>query len=160
MTFTISFQKISLICLFALSAFVTSAQDSKTETFAVSGNCGSCKKNIEKAALNAGATEASWDMENKTLAVTYPATTTPVKIQQSIAAAGYDTPEFKASNAAYKRLDKCCQYERGPAKKGDDLASGKDCCAKDAAPQSCCLKDKKELAVAKAKGKSCCIKTN
>ncbi len=42
---------------------ISFAQKTKTESFAVSGNCGMCKAKIEKAAKEAGASSASWDVD-------------------------------------------------------------------------------------------------
>ena len=82
-------------------------------TLKVSGNCGMCKKNIEKAAKNAGATSASWDKVSKVLTFSFDATKTSTdKIETSIAAAGYDTEHKEANAEAYKKLEECCQYER------------------------------------------------
>lgn len=79
----------------------------------VSGNCGMCKKNIEKAAKNAGATAASWDKVSKVLTFSFDASKTSTdKIETSIAGAGYDTEHKEATMEAYKKLDECCQYER------------------------------------------------
>ncbi len=79
----------------------------------VSGNCGMCKKNIEKAAKAAGATQANWDKIGKLLTVSFDATKTSAeKIEISVAAAGYDTEHKEASTEAYKKLDECCQYDR------------------------------------------------
>ena len=38
--------------------------------------------------------------------------TSTAKIEQSVAAVGYDTKNFKASNESYDKLDDCCKYER------------------------------------------------
>jgi len=85
----------------------------KTETLKVSGECGTCKKKIETAAKKAGATYASWNVDSKELTVKYNSTSTnSAKIQKTIADAGYDTQDFKASDKAYNSLDGCCQYER------------------------------------------------
>ena len=85
----------------------------KTETLKVSGECGTCKKKIETAAKKAGATYASWNVDSKELTVKYNSTSTnSAKIQKTIADAGYDTQDFKASDKAYNKLDDCCQYER------------------------------------------------
>ena len=90
----------------------------KAETIKVSGNCGTCKKKIEKAATAAGASFASWDKSTKILDVKYDAAkTNEKKIQESIAAAGYDTQDVKATDEAYKKLDECCQYDRKAVKK-------------------------------------------
>ncbi|RYY53822.1 MAG: ATPase, partial [Chitinophagaceae bacterium] len=42
--------------MLTVSSFVASAQESRTETIVVNGNCGMCKNNIEKAAKSAGVT--------------------------------------------------------------------------------------------------------
>ncbi len=79
----------------------------------VSGNCGMCKKHIEKAAKDAGATNATWDKVSKLLSVTFDAGKTNTdKIETAIAGAGYDTEHKVASAEAYKKLDECCQYDR------------------------------------------------
>lgn len=116
------------------------------ESFKVSGECGMCKKKIEKSAKDAGASYALWDQKTKTLTVKYNSTSSnAAKIQKKIAETGYDTPEFKATEESYQKLDACCQYDRTSAspateekkmdcckdgkcsKEGHD---GKDCCKK------------------------------
>ena len=88
----------------------------KTETLKVSGECNSCKKKIESAAKKAGATYAVWDVDSKELTIKYNSTATNnAKIQKAIASVGYDTPDFKATEDAYHKLDKCCQYDRTAA---------------------------------------------
>ena len=85
----------------------------KTENLKVAGECGTCKKKIETAAKKAGATFATWNVDSKELTVKYNSTSTnTAKIQKAIAEAGYDTPDFKATDEAYNKLDGCCQYER------------------------------------------------
>ena len=55
-----------------LMAFATvSLAQAKTETFKVSGNCGMCKSKIEKAAKEAGAKTAIWNVDTKMLTVFY-----------------------------------------------------------------------------------------
>ncbi len=82
-------------------------------TIKVSGNCGMCKKHIEKAAKDAGATIASWDKVTKLLTVSFEAGKTSTdKIEAAVAGAGYDTEHKEASLEAYKKLDECCQYDR------------------------------------------------
>lgn len=106
--------KLYSILFFSVFAFQFSfGQASQTETITVNGNCGMCKKNIEKSALDAGATAATWDKKTKFLSVSYdPAVSNSKKIQASIAQAGYDTQDVKASDSAYYKLEDCCQYER------------------------------------------------
>lgn len=105
------------ILLMAVSALLTGntllAQDAKTETFKVYGNCGMCKKRIEKAAVVEGVTKADWNVETKVMTVTYnPSKTTNEAIQKKIAAAGHDTVKEKATDSVYSKLPGCCQYER------------------------------------------------
>jgi periplasmic mercuric ion binding protein len=110
-------QHIIFTTLFIIaSVFTATAQDkgtTKKETFKVAGECGMCKKTIEKAALSSGATTANWNEKKKTLTVSYnTAQTSNQQIQQAVAAAGYDTRDLKANDAAYDKLDECCKYER------------------------------------------------
>ncbi|WP_315822201.1 hypothetical protein [Paraflavitalea speifideaquila] len=71
------------------------------------------QKIIEKAAKDSGATTASWNTDSKMLTVSYNTTKTSTqKIQQAVAAAGYDTRDLTADNAAYDKLHECCKYDR------------------------------------------------
>lgn len=111
-----------------------------TEKIPVSGNCGMCKKNIEAAARKAGATKADWDVDKKILLVSFNnASANTAKIQQRIAAAGYDTRDLKADDKAYDNLHACCKYERTATSKasccdnnncgkGENCCTGMDCC--------------------------------
>ncbi len=103
---------ISFIFVFAVITNLF-AQDMAKETVKVWGNCGMCKKTIEKAAKKAGASTASWDAEKQMLALTYDNTkTTSIKIQEAIAKTGYDTQDVTGDDAAYNNLHGCCQYDR------------------------------------------------
>jgi mercuric ion binding protein len=136
----------SLITLFLAIADLSFAQKIKTETFKVSGECGMCKKKIEKAAKEAGATSAVWNTQTKALKVTYSVTATSVSsIQQKIAGVGYDTPQYKATEDAYNGLDACCQYDRQTVKKE------MSCCV-----AGCEMKDGKCKDEATCKTKGCC----
>lgn len=122
-------QSYILFLLFFLISNSVLAQQS--ETIKVWGNCGMCKKVIETAALKAGATKANWSETTKELQVNYKVKKTSAsKIQEAIAAAGYDTQDFTAPNDVYSKLHGCCQYERkaasSPAKDSDKMA----CCDK------------------------------
>ena len=87
--------------------------------FKVLGNCGMCKKNIEKAALDAGVTTASWDTNTDMLSVTFDERkTTTDAIQKAIANVGYDNAGYKADEKAYNNLHGCCQYDRTGAAGG------------------------------------------
>ena len=115
-------QSIILSFVFIIATvFTASAQKkadptAKKETFKVWGECGMCKKTIEKAAKSSGATTANWDVDSKKLTVTYSTDkTSNQKIQEAIAAAGYDTRDLVADNNAYDKLDECCKYDRKAA---------------------------------------------
>lgn len=115
----------STIALFVFFSINATAQ--KKEEIKVWGNCGMCKKVIETAATNAGATKASWSEETKVLAVAYNSKKTDAsKIQQAIAAAGYDTQDFTAPTEVYNKLHGCCQYERKQAVGAQETKM--DCC--------------------------------
>ena len=83
-------------------------------TFGVRGNCGMCKKTIEKSALTVdGVEEAEWDKSNKTITVKFEkAKTRAEAIQKAIANAGYDTEQKEGITSAYTNLPRCCQYDR------------------------------------------------
>jgi copper chaperone CopZ len=117
-----------LAILMAVCSF-SFGQSAKTETFKVSGNCGMCKSKIEKAAKEAGATTASWNVDTKELTVKYNSTSTnTAKIQQKIAAVGYDNAGVKATAEAYDKLHGCCKYDRSEAAKKDKSS----CCSDEA----------------------------
>lgn len=115
-----------LALLMAFSGF-SFAQDMKSECFQVSGNCGMCKAKIEKAAKEAGATDASWSTDTKQLTVKYSSTSTnTAKIQQKIAAVGYDNAGARATDDAYDKLHGCCKYDRTASVTKTENAS---CCS-------------------------------
>jgi hypothetical protein len=126
---------LSLFSLLFIS-FASIAQTAKTENIKVWGNCGMCKKTIETAAKDAGATEANWNTETKILAVSYTSSSNNQKIQKAVAASGYDTQDFTAPDEAYNKLHECCKYDRkaatpaksGAAAAGSACCDGKDCC--------------------------------
>ncbi len=86
-------------------------------SFGVRGNCGMCKKNIEKAANSVeGVMAANWDKNKKKIDVSFDGTKTNADaIHQAIAASGYDTEKVASNEAAYKNLPNCCQYDHNMA---------------------------------------------
>ena len=148
-----------------LAIATLSFAQAKTETFKVSGNCGMCKSKIEKAAKEAGAKEADWDVDSKMLTVTYKSSTTnTAKIQEKIASVGYDNAGATASSESYDKLHGCCKYERTAVANEAKTAScmkvghdGKDCCKKDGEKMDCC-KDGK-CSKEGHDGKDCCKKS-
>lgn len=82
-------------------------------SFGVRGNCGMCKRTIERAANGVeGVTSANWDGNKKKIDVSFDKTKTNVTaIHKAIAASGYDTEKIAGSEDAYKNLPGCCQYD-------------------------------------------------
>jgi len=131
---------ISLITVLFLSVSAF-AQNATTDNIPVSGNCGMCKKKIEGAAKEAGATSAAWNEKTKLLAVSYDGSkTSNMLIQQAVAKSGYDTRDVKATTDAYKSLPDCCQYDRKNASAKADKCCEKENCGKDekACANGCC----------------------
>ena len=137
-----SFKLFLLSSLFIVIAHAGFAQTS-TEKYKVAGECGMCKSKIEKAAKSAGATYAMWNVESKELTVKYNSTSSnAAKIQQAVAAVGYDTEKVKATDEAYNKLHSCCKYERTAAPE----KAVADCCNADGtcknADKGCCVDGK------------------
>ncbi len=84
-----------------------------TDSVQVHGNCGMCKKRIEKAALLEGVKSAVWDKNTQMVTIIYDANKTNTSIiQQKIASVGHDTDKFTAPDEVYNKLPACCLYER------------------------------------------------
>jgi hypothetical protein len=140
--------KTLILSLLFISFATAGFAQTKTETLKVAGECGTCKKKIETAAKKAGASYAVWNAESKDLVIKYNSSSSnTAKIEKAIAAAGYDTPDFKASDEAYNKLDDCCQYERTSA----TASEAKSCCDDKKCTEANCMKDGKC-----AKDMSCC----
>ena len=82
-------------------------------SFGVRGNCGMCKTTIEKAANKVeGVANATWNVDKKTIDVSFDATKTDVMaIHNAIAASGYDTEKVEGDLEAYDGLPGCCKYD-------------------------------------------------
>lgn len=90
----------------------------KTTEIKVWGNCGMCKKRIEKTAMLEGVSTANWDKETKMLAITYDeAKTNPDAVAKKIASVGHDTEKYRADDKTYEGLPECCLYDRKEKKK-------------------------------------------
>ena len=112
--------KIYVAILFSIFFFNSSIAQSgiKKDTIKVWGNCGMCKKVIEKAAHSAGASKANWNEDSKQLVVFYAVSkTSNKKIQESVARSGYDTQDIVADSVAYYKLPGCCHYDRKTSSK-------------------------------------------
>ncbi|MCX6180765.1 MAG: heavy-metal-associated domain-containing protein [Bacteroidetes bacterium] len=107
------FLKTSLLLVLFAFVSATSSSNQVTSTFKVWGNCGTCKKTIEKSLKVKGVEKADWNVKTKMITVTYDSTKISLdQIQKHIAAVGYDTDKYKGDDKAYSKLNACCQYER------------------------------------------------
>ena len=87
----------------------------KSETFKVYGECGMCKKRIEKAATTVeGVQSVSWNEDTQMLTLKYDLFKKEAveNVQKKIASVGHDTEKYKADDAAYANLPTCCHYQR------------------------------------------------
>ena len=87
----------------------------KTETVKVYGECGMCKKRIEKSAFSvSGVQSANWNEDTKLLTIKHDlfSKNTADNVQKQVALAGHDTEKYTAEDAAYQQLPDCCHYQR------------------------------------------------
>lgn len=92
--------------------------NAKTVEVNVYGNCGMCKKTIEKAGNKNNKANVDWDSETKIAVVTFnEKKTTLDKVLKRIANAGYDNEKYYAPDDVYEELHGCCQYDRKPKTK-------------------------------------------
>jgi periplasmic mercuric ion binding protein len=82
--------------------------------FEVWGNCGMCKKTIEKAAQSVeGVQKANWNKSSHQFTVDFDgAKANAMKVHNAIAASGYDTDQVRGNDEAYNNLHECCHYDR------------------------------------------------
>lgn len=101
--------------IFAMGITSCEAQipNAKTVKVEINGNCGMCKKTIEKAGNKKKQSEVDWDSETKTALVTFnEKKTTLDEVLERIANAGYDNEKYQAPDDVYNKLHGCCQYDR------------------------------------------------
>ncbi len=109
---------ISILCITFFLPKISFAQTKnlKIVDVKVYGNCGMCKKTIEKAANVKGKSNAVWDTDMAMAKITIDSTKTTVdEVLKKIAAVGYDSEKYRAPDEVYENLHGCCQYVR-PAK--------------------------------------------
>ena len=110
---------VFMITLLSFNFSEAQIKNTKVVSVKVYGNCGMCKKTIEKAALVKDLSMAEWNVDTKMAKITFDSTRMSAdEVLKRIAAAGYDSDTFRADDKAYSNLHKCCQFER-PAKKSN-----------------------------------------
>lgn len=103
-----------LAALFAVAIAVADDGSPAEAKFKVYGNCGMCKKRIEKAVSISEVKFAKWDKTTKMLTVAYlPEKITLDSLQRRVAAVGHDTDRFKAPDSVYAAMPACCLYRQG-----------------------------------------------
>lgn len=109
-----SLLKIIIAITVLLSTTINAqTENTKTEEIKVSGNCGMCKKTIEKAGNIKDVAIVVWNKETQMATLTYhESKTNKEEIAKRIAKAGYDTELVKAKDEDYNNLPGCCQYDR------------------------------------------------
>lgn len=98
--------------LFSNAALAQNVANAKTETVRIYGNCGMCEKTVENAAAQKGSVKADWNEVSKLAQITFDSTKTALDdVLKRIAAAGYDSDLFRATDEVYNKLYGCCQYD-------------------------------------------------
>lgn len=113
---------LMIILAFTFLQVTGTAQSNNTETteFTVLGNCGMCKKRIEKALNVEGVESAYWDSKEQLATVTYQSDKiNEDQLHQLAADAGHDTEKVRATDKAYAKLHGCCKYERSEKHSGE-----------------------------------------
>lgn len=106
-------QLVIVTCMTLSGTLHAQVKNAVTETVTVYGNCGMCKKNIEKAGTIQKEATVIWDEATKVARITYDSKkTNQAAILKRIALAGYDNEQFLAPDNVYENLHGCCQYDR------------------------------------------------
>lgn len=104
---------IALVALGSIISGNAQSKNLKTNDVKVYGNCGMCKKTIEKAGNIKGVAKTVWNPETAIATITIDSAKTSVEaVLKKIAAVGYDSDAFRAPDNVYNNLHGCCQYER------------------------------------------------
>ncbi|OIQ21330.1 MAG: metal transporter [Flavobacterium sp. MedPE-SWcel] len=112
-------KRLILVMLVMLVGVTVQAQEKKKKKNAkleigVNGNCGMCKKRIEKAAFSVkGVKYAAWHEDHQDLHLILDENKCSVEdVRKAIAETGHDTDKVKAEDVAYDGLHECCKYKR------------------------------------------------
>ncbi|MEZ4805699.1 MAG: heavy-metal-associated domain-containing protein [Bacteroidia bacterium] len=104
---------LGLALMFSLSNCSQQLKNAETAEVKIYGNCGMCQETIEKAGNVDNEAVVKWNKDTKMATIKYDKSKTSEEaILKRIAAAGYDSDAFKASDEAYNGLHECCQYKR------------------------------------------------
>jgi len=123
---------VAIVLLLTVTQSYAQIKNEKTAIVKIYGNCGMCKSTIEKAGNENKTAIVNWNKDTKMATLKYDATkTNPDEILKRVAAAGYESDKFTASETAYNNLHSCCQYDK-PVNTAEF-----SCCKK--TKDSCCI---------------------
>jgi mercuric ion binding protein len=111
-------KNLILVVFIALLSIGTYAQEKKNKNakydIEVNGNCGMCKKRIEKASYSVkGVKSAVWHQDHHDLHIIIDETKADVnEVHKAIAKVGHDTDKVRATDEDYESLHGCCQFDR------------------------------------------------
>lgn len=105
--------KSILIIAFVMLSTMSFAQSKNVKaSLEVDGVCGMCKTRIEKAAIKTkGVKSALWNIKTHELSLIFNEEKTSLDaISRSVAEAGHDNKQIKATDDAYNKVHPCCKY--------------------------------------------------
>lgn len=106
---------LGLITLLAVLLFITAKvmADVKAERIKINVS-GTCIERVEKVAGNVeGVIQSHWDEEKKELEIIFEDKVTSLdKIEQTLSEAGFDTPNYRASEQALSKIANECKEEK------------------------------------------------
>ncbi|MEI5985255.1 MULTISPECIES: DUF3347 domain-containing protein [Sphingobacterium] len=101
------------ISVLGIGALQAQIKNQETITASIKGNCGMCKKTIEKAGNEKNISAVNWDADSQTASISFDKTKTSKEaILKKIAQVGYDNESFRAPDDVYAKLHECCLYDR------------------------------------------------
>lgn len=110
-----------LLTILLSASFLTAIAETKTANIKVKASiycdhckkCESCGKRLEEAIYNEkGIKRVDIDEQEKTVSIVYnSAKTSPGKLRQAIAQAGFDADDVKGNPEAYAKWDDCCKKQ-------------------------------------------------
>ena len=104
---------VAITLLLSFTSCDAQIKNAKTETVKIYGNCGMCKKVIEKAGNLKKVAKVDWNVDTKVATVTYDIKkTNQDAILKRIALSGYDSDKFLSPDNVYNNLPACCHYDR------------------------------------------------
>jgi len=108
-------KKVFILATILLTIIACSTKPNAEASFFVRGNCEMCKERIDKTVLGIkGVEKANWDVESKTIKVSYDSTVvSSLDIEKAIAGTGHATKNIPMDSTAHDKLPECCKVDHG-----------------------------------------------